>query len=473
MQSLCCFRSFFGTCLFSVLVASNVSGENSLSLGQGSTGFGAVAEIPVVLSNDTAIYGFAAAFEWDSTLFDAVDLIVRNGPGEVLEDADMVIARVEDSHMVLVVSMDADGVGCENIPPVQGTTVAMAQFRAAGDLDEPLETSVRFVDDQLSIGSESGALTNSLVLFGQLLTVEQTGLILRDGTLAFTADEPGPIAFACGGPLGDDGRPTDLEAAIGERVTMGLYYRASADALGDATGLQGLSMGLRFGCDLIAFEESLDLSGTALEQAGAEFVSLSADNDPVRDDGDGCELLLGVLLDSDEPFAGQELPPTEDFSLLASVDFEVGPDAFCGECLPIRFEDGVNGRDAVVADNVVSINFESRAVGRVNCQVCVLAAAEFVRGDCNFSASSGVLVNIADAAAIAGIFLDDSERFVPSCEDACDSNDDGRVDVADVMFLLEYLFIPSQPEPLAPGPVDHGPDPTADDLGCDGATTDC
>ena len=57
------------------------------------------------------------------------------------------------------------------------------------------------------------------------------------------------------------------------------------------------------------------------------------------------------------------------------------------------------------------------------------------------------------------------------CEDACDSNDDGKINLADSVYLLNYLFQfgPITPDP---GPDNEGSDPTDDNLGCD-FTTSC
>ena len=50
------------------------------------------------------------------------------------------------------------------------------------------------------------------------------------------------------------------------------------------------------------------------------------------------------------------------------------------------------------------------------------------------------------------------------CQDAADANDDGRVNVADPVFILDYLFGRGQ-EPPAPFPA-PGYDVTADSLDC-------
>ena len=83
-------------------------------------------------------------------------------------------------------------------------------------------------------------------------------------------------------------------------------------------------------------------------------------------------------------------------------------------------------------------------------------------------------MDIADAAAMVGFFfLTGANKFDAPCEDACDANDDGRLDVADVVFILEYMFIPNSTVPPDPGPLMPGPDPTDDNLGCDGGPKEC
>jgi len=51
-----------------------------------------------------------------------------------------------------------------------------------------------------------------------------------------------------------------------------------------------------------------------------------------------------------------------------------------------------------------------------------------------------------------------------SCTDSCDSNDDGTINIADVVFGLGTLFSggPNPPDPFG----DCGEDPTADSIDC-------
>jgi len=90
----------------------------------------------------------------------------------------------------------------------------------------------------------------------------------------------------------------------------------------------------------------------------------------------------------------------------------------------------------------------------------------FQRGDCN----SDDKVDLADAATtIASQF----SGLPILCADACDSNDDGVINLADAVFGMNWLF-KFGPTPPDPGPFSDGPDPTADQLPvCDSNDTGC
>ena len=88
-----------------------------------------------------------------------------------------------------------------------------------------------------------------------------------------------------------------------------------------------------------------------------------------------------------------------------------------------------------------------------------MPSADFIRGDAD---GSGTL-NLADAIFTASwIYADGPD---PDCQDACDANDDGRLDISDPIYTLLHLFTGTAAPP-APYPL-SGPDPTfLDDIGC-------
>ncbi|MBI4605192.1 MAG: hypothetical protein HY721_24775 [Planctomycetes bacterium] len=85
------------------------------------------------------------------------------------------------------------------------------------------------------------------------------------------------------------------------------------------------------------------------------------------------------------------------------------------------------------------------------------ARPTFLRGDSNDDGR----VDIADPIALLGCLF--SGTSCPSCQDAADSNDDGKLDLSDAVFALAWLFL-GGPEPPDPGPHECGADPTADRL---------
>ncbi len=302
-----------------------------------------------------------------------------------------------------------------------------------------------------------------------------------DGNGLVDDDDPAcQLAFACGSrELGPSGLPLNrVFGSIGSTVDVSFYIRSPEGSQPGPAGsgrIQGFSMSLTFCCDL-AMPEVFDVSGTVLETAGAEFVSIQGDNDP--NDGDGCELILSVLVDALSPFQGTALPALKHFTRVGSVPFIIRDEPrLRGQCCDIRFTDGVNGRGLVPIRNLVSVGYRSISPRLLGCSVCFTEGEEFYRGDCNGSGVGPVPVEIGDLAALASYIFDSGEsRFQPTCLDACDANDDGVVNPADFSSLWEYLlrrdprFTPPSPAPgFDPSGKSFppGPDPTEDALACD------
>ena len=99
-------------------------------------------------------------------------------------------------------------------------------------------------------------------------------------------------------------------------------------------------------------------------------------------------------------------------------------------------------------------------VGLLTFQVVSLASAqEFDRGDAN---GDGVFDGLVDGFAILNWFAGQELN----CLDAADANDDGSVNVVDVVYVLYYHFGGGVfPPPAVPFGF-CGVDPTADALDC-------
>jgi hypothetical protein len=250
--------------------------------------------------------------------------------------------------------------------------------------------------------------------------------------------------------------------------------------------VQGFSMAVSYCCDLQA-RESLDITGTILEAVGAEYVNIQVDNNDVGEgappDDDGCELIIGVLVDALPPFDGQTIPPSERFQRIGCVTFDVDPNAACDSECCFAFTDGLDGGGKVPIENLISVENVSRRVQFFNCCVHIVGEEVFCRGDCNFSKGGSYAVDVSDAAAVVSyLFSPPMFKFQPPCLDACDCNDDSRIDLADAVCILQFLFqqgeFPNTPGPclreLPDGSVEitpPGKDETEDLLDCAAGTS--
>ncbi|HZN57370.1 MAG TPA: dockerin type I repeat-containing protein [Planctomycetota bacterium] len=82
----------------------------------------------------------------------------------------------------------------------------------------------------------------------------------------------------------------------------------------------------------------------------------------------------------------------------------------------------------------------------------------FVRGDTNNDGK----VNIADCVFLLNYLFTGGSKT--ACYEVGDVNDDKGQDISDAVYLLRYLFLGGA-DPLPPGPRSCGPDPTPDALG--------
>jgi len=247
----------------------------------------------------------------------------------------------------------------------------------------------------------------------------------------------------CGPPSG----PGTIEGNAGDDVEVCFFYTDSDD------NLQGLQMAVCFDCNLTFNDFSI--AGSIFDEVGAEFVNWNIDNDP--NDGDGCEFVLGILLDALPPFDGQSVAPTNTPLLVGCADVTISPNAPCNTCLGVDFCDDINGAGNVLIENIAIIDFQSiQNFDTVGCEVCVVPEPTFQRGDCN----DDTKVDLADAAKILG-WQFQGEPI--NCPDACDANDDGKINLADAVLLMNYLFKFGDP-PADPGPDDEGTDDTDDNL---------
>lgn len=148
-------------------------------------------------------------------------------------------------------------------------------------------------------------------------------------------------------------------------------------------------------------------------------------------------------------------PETDE---LLVIDLDPGATTFEQVIMgvPTRAEPFGVIRDFQHRDRVI---VTERASGTISWSRLPLAQI-FIRGDCNGDAQVG----LGDFVSLLG-GLFDSEAGEFFCADACDSNDDGTVDLGDAIFGLQALFVTGSP--AIPSPFqDCGLDPTDDTVPC-------
>ena len=234
---------------------------------------------------------------------------------------------------------------------------------------------------------------------------------------------------------------------------------------------------IRSNPDLQAFAFSIDFDEEMLE-AGLEmehvfylpnadpweFAVFHADNANATPGNAGIDegFLIGAVIFSFTEYVS--LPVDVDNEVVA-YSFSVKPDAPLGTT-EIRFLDGglfpgeeyhvenymtLAGLGVVPDTKITPIFVQSRF------QI-VPDISIFIRGDSNDDGK----VDLADAQATLGYLFQAAEPL--RCLDAADANDDGKLNVSDPVTILQVLFLGREALP-APSAA-RGSDPTPDAIGC-------
>ena len=211
--------------------------------------------------------------------------------------------------------------------------------------------------------------------------------------------------------------------------------------------IQGFSLSIRYPAASLSIEE-VHFRDTILDAIGIDYFQATVDP------GAG-SLVIGALADAEPPFDGTRIPTIGRALPFLYVEARVAPGA-AGD-LPVDFVDGL-GTPPVA--NLFVVDDYPVAPQELIGGAVRLPGPEprFLRGDATVDGRS----ELSDAIRI----LDYQFRggAVLECFDAADVNDDAVLDIADPIFLLQFLFIggPTPPEPT----WIPGTDPTPDRLDC-------
>jgi hypothetical protein len=230
-------------------------------------------------------------------------------------------------------------------------------------------------------------------------------------------------------PLTGTMRATDATGSPGQAVEI----RIVLDDL--TTVANGWSLGFRHDgtqLSLIGVENGATTQ-TVNNGAPPDFQELTLDAgscDPPEPDG----FTVGVVIN----FTGAaDLPPGTDYELYL-VEYEILAPAPATAIVDFSFDLGCPPYAVVLVHSGASLIPAMRA-GRIQ-----IEELSFIRGDANDDGQ----VDLADPVLILDVLFGDGSM---GCEVAADANQSDVIDVADPVYLLNYLFIDG-PEPPAPFP---------------------
>ena len=212
------------------------------------------------------------------------------------------------------------------------------------------------------------------------------------------------------------------------------------------TVIAGYSLAVDFDANDVIVSSITAENSVAL---GADFFEPAFNNDLTAGGG---WWTLGAILS----FTGTTTVAPSDQTILATANYILQPTVTVGSEIFLEMANGV-GPAIPPSENLLVDPGGNAVPPLLEGGSIVVGANSFIRADGN----NDLTVNVADAVFILNFLF---SGLASDCLDALDANDDGGNDIADAVAVLAFLFS-SGPEPPPPFP-NPGPDPTADSLDC-------
>ena len=378
-------------------------------------------DVAIELTNPT---GPIAAISWAIPFPPELMVLGVTSDGSILEilQAEFLKPTIEANGAALEAVLDVTA-------PFDGQTIALGNWQVGSVrvncTDPPLapNPAVSFTITPTDGVVGNPAINNHVTITGIELTPQLNG-----GELTCTPVPLSEVTFQGGLLEGEEVIP--ISAAPGVTVEYLFFY---TDPIG---GIQGLQIAACTDCTAEFVSGSWSAIGYALDEA--EFLNVTYDID--SQDGDGCQITLGVLLDSLPPFDNATLPVTTVPIALGSVQIAIDSDAAPLSCLPIEFCDDIDGAGGPLVSNLVIIESEGLFnFTRTDGLICLDLGIQFRRGDINQDAT----IDLADPILIL-LYLKGQASPSP-CTAAADSDGNGTIELNDPLILLQYLFINGSP----------------------------
>ena len=382
-----------------------------------------------------------------------------------LQDGTIRLGIMESTQLV------TEDTGIEAIDHSMSLDVAanvhMAVLRSDGSIH--YQNNIPAPEAVISISSEGDGVAAHEIYFESL----STGMIAShfwdfgDGTTGTETSgfhpytEPGEyvITLTVSGPGGTG----QVQSATPVIVTAPENYIKFADisvfggqpvyhpVLGTHTDpLQGYQIGAEFDGTFLQMNE-VSIDGTQAAQLSPEFIISN-----IFDEGENSSLYLAVIFDTLPPFDGRTVNPGINHTL-CTLNYDVAYGLPLGSETELRFANGI-GFPPI---NTIYAIEGGLALEPYFIHGTVLVSEQpqflFIRGDATYDQA----VNIADAIfMLEYLFVGGVESV---CPDAADTNDDGIINIGDAIYNLSYLFSAGETIPYPyPG---YGLDPTEDALG--------
>ncbi|MBN1422439.1 MAG: hypothetical protein JXP34_26925 [Planctomycetes bacterium] len=262
--------------------------------------------------------------------------------------------------------------------------------------------------------------------------------------------------------FGVRGRIDDVDGPVSSCVVNGGILFAAGDMFLSGAGdqqacpifltcdldTQGFSFGLTHDPEVVSAANVM-WEGTSIESVkagGPDFFRWHDETDPLAG------ITVGIVFDF---FGVGVLPGSTSPQVVMQVLYQAAGGAQAGDSCPLAFTDllGSPQVETIVVSDGVSFRT------RVASGSATIGAGEphFKRGDCNDDGS----LDIADPIALLNYMF--AKGPAPGCLDWADANDDGKLDIADPIVIA--IYVTGGGGPLMKAPLEEcGPDPTPDDL---------
>lgn len=340
-----------------------------------------------------------------------------------------------------------------NRPSCDGGSV----FHVSNDFSDgsaPWDEDTLTWNNMPGLSGEPVAQTGSVFL-DRWVEIDVSSVVTGDGTVSFgfsSLDLPGVLYSSKEG-----GQPPQLILTVSSGV----------DRDGDT---------VEDGVDNCPDEANGDQSNTDSDEFGdacdncpdAPNSQSDVDNDLIGDECDNCPSVPNDGTDSDNDLIGDAC---DNCPNMPDEGQEDGDGDTIGDVCDVCANDALNDvdGDGVCGDldncpdvaNKNQVDTDDDGAG----DACDFPEGAFIRGDVNQDGS----INIADALFVLNALFS-VEGPPPPCWKSADSNDDGELDISDGVALLKFLF--QSGGVISPPSAICGLDLTEDDLGCDSFSCD-